>query len=161
MGLMQTIETDWSIIKKDFNGFVSRVLGAVAWLGQEAALLVGWAQKADPAIGAALAAIVRDGEVALESLASTGAGSLSTVIANLAADAETLIANAIQASGLNLMDKAALSAADVATIAAIGQAGRSAVSAGLARALGAIAPVPLTPAAPKPATTTAVPVTGV
>ena len=141
--LISTITTDWSIIKKDFTGFVAKVEGAVVYLEKEARLILAWVDKADPALGASLALIIHDGEVALGDLESAASGGLSRVIDASAADVETFIANAIQASGLNLAEKKALTAADVHTIGAIQAAAHAAVDAGLVKLLGALAPIPV------------------
>ena len=138
--LIDTITTDWAVIKKDFTGFVTKVEGAVVYLEKEAASVIAWVDKADPALGAAIALVIHDGEVALGDLESTASAGLSKVIDAAAADVETFIANAIQASGLNLSAKTVLTAADVHTITAIQAAAHSAVDAGLAKLLGALAP---------------------
>ena len=159
--LITTITTDWSVIKKDFAAFTNAVKGAVVFLEKEANVVIAWVDKADPALGAAMALIIHDGEVALGDLESAASGGLAKAIDVAAADVETFLANAIGATGLNLATKTALSAADVTTITSIQAAAHSAVDAGLAKLLGAMAPTAVasqvsstpTPAALTPPTT--------
>lgn len=151
--LITTITTDWAVIKKDFTGFVAKVKNAVVHLEKDFASVIAWVDKADPALGAAIALVIHDGEVALGELESASSGGLAKVIDAAAADVETFIANAIQASGLNLSMKTALTAADVTTITSIQAMAHSAVDAGLAKLLGALAPTPAPQAAAAPAST--------
>jgi len=147
MSLMSAISTEWTIVKADFHGFIAKVASAVKYVETEAGKLLAWVNTTDPAVGAALAVLIHDGEVALEDLATASSTGLATTINALATGVETSIANAIQASGLNINDKTVLTAADVATISAISSAGQSAVQAAIVKVTGAVAPAARAPAA--------------
>ncbi len=140
MSLMQAISNDWNIIKADFSGFISKVQAAVVWLDKDAPLIIAWANKIDPAVGAALALIVQAGELAAETLGQHAAAGLSNVVDGVSTSVETGIANAIQASGLNINAKAALTAADVAVINKLRATYHAAVDANFAKVLAALAP---------------------
>lgn len=154
MSLMQNLSNDWTVIKADFKGFVAKVVIAAVWLQKEAPVIVAWATKIDPAVGAALALIIQAGELAAETLASHAAAGLDTQVNNASSTVETSIANAIQSSGLNIQEKAALTAADVAVINKLRTTYHATVDAGFAKVLGALAP-PLAAAQPSPTPATA------
>ena len=144
---MQNLSNDWTVIKADFKGFVAKVIAAVVWLDKEAPVLIAWATKIDPAVGAALALIVRAGELAAETLASHAASGLDTIVNATSTTVETSIANTIQASGLNIKEKAALTAADGAGINKLLTTYHATVDAVFAKVLGSLAP-PIAPTVP-------------
>ncbi len=151
MSLISVIETDWNIVKKNFSGFISKVLAAVTYLEPVAEKIIGWVGVADPALGAALAIIVHKGETALETLASHAAAGLGAMIDSFVPDIETTIANAIGASGLNLTGKQKLTAAEVAILNKVASTGHAAIDAALAKVMGAAAPaLPTAVAPPRP-----------
>ena len=149
MSLMSTVSTVWSEIKADFKGFIAAVEKAVVWLDKEAPLIIAWANKIDPAVGAALALIVHAGELGAETLAHHAASGLGNIVDAVTSGAETSMANAIQASGLSINGKAALTAADVAVINKLRATAHAAVDTALAKVLGVLAPaIPQPPASP-------------
>ena len=140
MSLMSTISTLWSQIKADFKAFIAKVEGAVVWLEKEAPLIIAWADKIDPAVGAALALIVHAGELGAETLAHHAASGLGNIVEGLATGAETSMANAIQASGLTINGKTALTAADVAVVNKLRATAHAAIDNALAKVLAGLAP---------------------
>ena len=140
MSLMSTISTLWSEIKTDFKKFIGYVESAVVFLEKEAPIIIAWANKIDPAIGAALALFVHAGELGMETLARHAAAGLSNTVDGLVVGLETSIGNSIQSSGLSIAQKDALTAADVAVLNKLKAAYHAAVDANFAKVIASLAP---------------------
>lgn len=140
MSLIQTIETDWNIIKADVGGFLKKVEGAIIYLVKEAPIVLAWAAKVDPALGGALGLLVRAGEAAAATLLHEASTGLGTQVDTLAGEIGTTMGNAIGAIGLNPTSAAALTADKVKAVNSLVAAAHAAIDAETAKILAILAP---------------------
>ena len=146
MNILHTIETDWNIIKADVGGFLKKVLAGVVWLAHEAEIVIGWAARLDPAIGAALGVIVHEGELGAQTLANHSIQGLGNLVDGAASGIEQTLATLINNSGLAISGQTALTAFDVAMINKLRAMLHAAVDAAAPKILASLAP----PAPPAP-----------
>lgn len=131
VAIVKTIEADAVVAWDDF-------LKSITYLKAEAAALVAWAEKADPAIVQQLQDFLTLAETAAEALATRGGSALTNVIA-LGVDAAeqgaaTVISNATGNSATGLTATALVSAG----ITDLGQIVSNMATVGYAKAVAAI-----------------------
>lgn len=130
--LFKTIGADAVVAWDEF-------LKGITWLATEAQAVAAIAEKLDPGLQAQLQALLTAGEAAAAATGNAGVSALVNVIAGVAGDAETSLANASSAAfGGNPLAQGVTSAT-ISTIQQIATAAQNAVPIAAAKLVGAIA----------------------
>lgn len=119
------------------EALVAKIEGAAKFFVGVAKAAVAWVDAKFPSAQTAMANLVSAGEAAMVALEDAATNGLGDVVTGAESAAETYVANLIQASGISVNSKTALTAAEVAVLNQVGTIATSAVTAGLAKVVAA------------------------
>jgi hypothetical protein len=122
-------------IEADIAALVAKIEAGAKWFVGVATAAVKWVDASFPGAQQAIAQVISNGEASMEALETHSANGLADVVATAEDVGERLIANLLQAAGIDVADKALLSMADVAIITQVGDVAVHAVQSGLAKVL--------------------------